>query len=66
MSGVGETLDAYFLFLEEVQMSKRIPIGYRKPKLKIDWSGAEPKPPPLTFWQRVKKWFSELPIWSIK
>ena len=47
-------------------MSKRIPIGYRKPKLKIDWSGAEPKPPPPTFWKRVKKWFRELPIWSIK
>ena len=45
-------------------MSKKIPIGHRKPTLKIEWE--EPEPPPLTFWQRVKRWFKELPIWSIK
>ena len=44
----------------------RIPVGYRKPKFKIVWGSTEPKAPPPTFWQRVKKWFSALPIWSIK
>jgi hypothetical protein len=43
----------------------RIPVD-RKPKYKIVWGDKELKPLPLTFWQRVKRWFSELPIWSIK
>jgi len=38
------------------------------PGAKITWEFVEKEEPmkKITFWRRIKKWFSELPIWSIK
>ena len=39
-----------------------------KPGGKVTWEYVEKVEPEraLTFWERIKKWFVELPIWSIK
>ena len=41
---------------------ERLASGSRIPK----FSDEEIEPEPITRWQKVKKWFMELPIWSIK
>ena len=42
--------------------------GVNDPPSPIKWEFIEEEknPTPLTRWGKVKKWFYELPIWSIK
>ena len=48
---------------------KKVFKGINDPPSRIKWEfieEEEEEPMPLTRWQKVKKWFYELPIWSIK
>ena len=36
------------------------------PLIRLENVDEETEPDPTTRWQKIKKWFSELPIWSIK
>ena len=40
--------------------------GVKGPRIIWGFVEEEPEPVQLSRWQSVKKWFSELPIWSIK
>ena len=45
---------------------KQVFKGVDRGKLKIEWVGKPEPEKPLTTWEKFKKWFNELPIWSIK
>ena len=42
--------------------------GVNDPPPQIKWEFIEEEDDfiPLTLWQKIKRWFCELPIWSIK
>ena len=45
---------------------KKVFKGVKGPPIKWEFVDKEEEPKVLTTWQRVKIWFIELPIWSIK
>ena len=47
---------------------KKVFKGINDPPSRIKWEFVEKEEEPksLTKWEKVKKWFYELPIWSIK
>ena len=45
---------------------KKVFKGVKGPPIMWEFSDEEIEPEPITRWQKVKKWFMELPIWSIK
>ena len=40
--------------------------GVKGPPIKWEFTDEEIELEPSTRWQKVKRWFMELPIWSIK
>jgi len=45
---------------------KKIFKGVKGPPIKWEFVDKEEELMPLTRWQKIKQWFLELPIWSIK
>ena len=45
---------------------KKVFKGGKGPPITWEFTDEEKEPDRLSRWQRVKKWFMELPIWSIK
>ena len=45
---------------------KKVFKGVAGAPIKWEWVDKEEQPRLLTKWEKVKRWFWELPIWSIK